>query len=195
MANKKSFLGPLSIGSILCLVLFFTACKSSLLPYNTTIDVKTERLTAVDLSNKRVLVVSYDSELTREFVISLRNYVSEAVKNQNITVERINIRQNEATDATDFTALKNTFKPDYLLTINVKNERGRNFRLVGKSVKKLRDMTIDFNLLPHNPQADGTLMWTGQAVINHLYDTESVTTAKKIAKELGIKMRQDLIPQ
>lgn len=191
---KKINLSPLSKIGFLSIILLFASCKSSFLPYNTTIAVQTERLSAVSLTEKRVLIVSYDSDLSREFVISLKNYVKEELKNHKVEAERINIRQNEASDdMADVNKLKSEFKPDYLLTIKVRNERTRKFYIIGGNVKMLRGMTVDFNLTPNIFDNNGTILWKSTAVINHFYNNEGVATAKKIAKELGIKMQKDSI--
>jgi hypothetical protein len=177
---------------LLILAIIFPSCKS-IIPNNTTVAVKSQRLTDVKLTEKRVLVVSYDSELTREFAISLKNYVRDELKNHKIVAERINIRKNEEDDIADFNKLKSEFKPDYLLNITFSKERTRDFYLIGKTVKKLRGMTASFNLMPCIPETEGRLMWTSEAVINHFYDNEGVVTSKKIAKELGLKMKADFI--
>ena len=191
---KKINLSPLSKIGFLALILSFAACKSSFLPYNTTIVVQTERLSAVSLTEKRVLIVSYDSDLSREFVISLKNYVNEELKNHKVVAERINIRQNEVSDdIAGFNKLKSEFKPDYLLTIKVRDERTRKFYIIGGNVKTLRGMTVDFNLTPNISENGGTILWKSTAIINHFYNNEGVLTAKKIAKELGIKMQKDSI--
>ena len=195
--KKKIFLKgktyPLSIGGIFMLILLFSACKTSFLPYDTTVAVKSDPVSPVDLTEKRVLVVSYDSELTREFLISLKNYVSEELKTHKIKAERLNIRQNEPEDAADFTKIKADFKPDYLLTVKVSDERTRKFYMIGKAVKKLRGMNLTLNLLPYQQNTEGTSVWKSDVAINHFYDTEYVAAAKKMAKELGIKMQKDLI--
>jgi hypothetical protein len=191
---KKINLSPLSKIGFIAAILSFAACKSSFLPYNTTIAVQTERLSAVSLTEKRVLIVSYDSDLSREFVISLKNYVKEELKNHKIEAERINIRQNEASDdIAGVNKLKSEFKPDYLLTIKVRDERTRKFYIIGGNVKTLRGMTVDFNLTPNISENNSTILWKSTAIINHFYNNEGVATAKKIAKELGIKMQKDSI--
>jgi hypothetical protein len=191
---KKINLSPLSKIGFLALILSFTACKSSFLPYNTTIAIQTERMSAINLTEKRVLIVSYDSDLSREFIISLKNYVNEELKSLKIVAERINIRQNEASDdVADVNKLKSEFNPDYLLTIKVRDERTRKFYIIGGNVKMLRGMTVDFNLTPNISANKGTILWKSTAVINHFYNNEGVATAKKIAKELGIKMIKDSI--
>ena len=197
MKNRFLLMGkkyPLSISGIFMLILLFSACKtSSFLPYDTTIAVKSDRLSPVDLTEKRVLVVSYDSELTREFLISLKNYVSEELKTHKITAERVNIRQDEPDDAADFMKVKTDFKPDYILTIKVSGERTRKFYMIGKAVKKLRGINLALNLLPYAQNTEGSPIWKSDVEINHFYDTEYVAAAKKMAKELGIKMQKDLI--
>ncbi len=176
------------------LILLFSACKTaSIIPYDTTIAVKSDRLSPVDLTEKRVLVVSYDSELTREFLISLKNYVSEELKTHKITVERLNIRQNEPDDVAESAKVKTNFKPDYLLTVKVSGERTRKFYMIGKAVKKLRGINLSLNLLSYPQNTEGPLVWKSDVEINHFYDTEYVAAAKKMAKELGQKMQKDLI--
>jgi hypothetical protein len=191
---KKINLSPLSKIGFLTAILSFAACKSSFLPYNTTIAIQAERMSAINLTEKHVLIVSYDSDLSREFIISLKNYVSEELKNHKVVAERINIRQNEMSDdITDFNKLKSEFKPDYLLTIKVRDERTRKFYIIGGNVKTLRGMTVDFNLTPNISENSGTILWKSTAIINHFYNNEGVITAKKIAKELGVKMQKDSI--
>lgn len=182
---KKYISRPLSI--IVVIAMFFTSCKS-FLPNNTTVALQSQRLTDVNLTEKRVLVVSYDAELTREFAISLKNYVKEELKTHKIVAERINIRADEAGDVVDFEKLKTEFKPDYLLIITFKAERTRDFYMIGKTVKKLRGMTAEFNLKNTN---DGQISWKSDAVVNHFYDNEGVTTSKKIAKQLGLDMKKN----
>jgi hypothetical protein len=182
------------IFGIFMLILLFSACKtSSFLPYDTTIAVKSDRLSPVDLTEKRVLVVTYDSELTREFLISLKNYVSEELKTHKITAERVNIRQDEPNDMVDFAKVKTDFKPDYLLTVKVSGERTRKFYMIGKAVKKLRGMNLTMNLLPNPQNTEGASVWKSDVEINHFYDMEYVAAAKRMAKELGVKMQKDLI--
>ena len=183
--QKSDIRGPLSI--MVIFMLLFTSCKS-ILPNNTTVALQSQRLTDVNLTKKRVLVVSYDDELTREFAISLKNYVKEELKTHKIIAERINIRADEAGDVVDFEKLKTEFKPDYLLTITFKNERTRDFYMIGKTVKKLRGMTAEFNLKNTN---DGQISWKSDAVVNHFYDNESVATSKRIAKQLGLDMKKN----
>ncbi len=191
----KNNLGPHSIIGILALILLFSACNSGFLPFNTTLAVQTERMSAVNLTEKRVLIVSYDSELTQEFVISLKNYVKEELKTHNIVVERLNIRHNEtATDIEELNKVKSTFTPDYLLSLKVRDERIRKMYIIGSHVKTLRGMTLYFNLLPiASAENEGTFLWRSTVKINHFYNNESVFTAKKVAKELGIKMQKDSI--
>lgn len=185
---------PLSIGGLFMLILLVSGCKTAtIMPYDTTIAVKTNRVSPVDLTEKRVLVVSYDSELTREFLISLKNYVSEELKTHKITAERLNIRYDEPDDASELTKVKTNFKPDFLLTVKVSNERTRKFYMIGKSVKKLRGINLSLNLLPNQQNTEGASVWKSDVEVNHFYDTEYVAASKKIAKELGIKMQKDLI--
>jgi hypothetical protein len=189
---KKITLPPLSKIAIFALFLLFSSCKSSFLPFNTTVLVQAERLTPMNLTGKRVLVVSYDTDLTREFVISLKNYVHEEFKGRNVTTERINIRKNEFTsDIADYNKLKTAFKPDYLLTINPRDERFRNFYMIGSKVKTLRGMTIGVDLYPAASEKESAILWKSNAVINHFYNNEGVTTAKKMAKILGTTMQKD----
>ncbi len=188
----KNIYHPLSIIGILALACAFSACGSAIIPYNTSIAVQSEHLSDVKLTEKRVLIVSYDSDLSSEFIISLKNYLREDLKKHNIVAERINIRDGEsATDLAELDKLKTTFTPDYLLTIKVRNERVRKMYTVGSHVKVLRGMTLDFNILPAN--SEGTSLWRGNATINHFYTSEAVSTAKKLVKELGINMQKDLI--
>lgn len=185
---------PLSIGGLFMLILLVSACKTAtIMPYDTTITVKTDRLSPVDLTEKRVLVVSYDSELTREFLISLKNYVSEELKTHKIKAERLNIRYDEPDDVEEFAKIKTNFKPDYLLTVKISNERTRKFYMIGKSVKKLRGINLTLNLLSNQQNTEGASVWKSAVEVNHFYDTEYVAAAKKIAKELGQKMQKDLI--
>ena len=182
---KSDIKGPLSI--MVILMLFCTSCKS-LFPNDTTVVLQSQRLSAVKLTEKRVLVVSYDNELTREFAISLKNYVKEELKTHKIVAERINIRAEEESDVRDFEKLKTEFKPDYLLIITFKGARTRDFYMIGKTVKKLRGMTAEFNLKNTN---DGQISWKSDAVVNHFYDNEGVATSKRIAKQLGLDMKKN----
>ena len=184
--NQKSDIkGPLSI--MVILMLFFTSCKS-FFPSDTTVVLQSQRLSAVKLTEKRVLVVSYDDDLTREFAISLKNYVKDELKTHKIVAERINIRADEESDVIDFEKLKTEFKPDYLLIITFKGERTRDFYMIGKTVKKLRGMTAEFNLKNNK---DGQISWKSDAVVNHFYDNEGVATSKRIAKQLGLDMKKN----
>jgi hypothetical protein len=176
--------------------LLFSACKSSFLPFNTSVLVKAERLSPVDLTGKRVLVVSYDTDLTREFLISLKNYVHEEFKTRNVMTERINIRKNAFTDdIADFNKLKTAFKPDYLLTIKLRDERFRNFYMIGSKVKTLRGMSIGVDLYPATSEKESAILWKSNSVINHFYNNEGVATAKKMAKILGTTLQKDGLVQ
>lgn len=191
---KKKYT-PLSISGFLALILLFSACKSGFLALKTSVALETTRVSAVNLTEKRVLIVSYDSELSQEFVISLKNYVKEELKNHSVVVERINIRHNEtAADMVELDKLKITFAPDYMLSLKVRDERVRKMYLIGSHVKMLRGMALYFNLFPiANADNEGTFLWRSTAVVNHFYNSENVSIAKKVAKELGIKMQKDLI--
>ncbi|MDZ7877859.1 MAG: hypothetical protein U5L45_09325 [Saprospiraceae bacterium] len=193
---KKITLAPLSIIVFLAFFLLFSACKLSFLPYNTSIAIQAKRLSPVALTGKRVLIVSYDTDLTREFIISLKNYTHEEFAAHNITTERINIRKNAFTeDIADFDKLKTAFKPDYLLTIKLRDEGFRNFYVVGSSVKTLRGMTIDTDLFPVASEKESAILWTGMTTIKHFYNSEGVATAKKMAKILGITLQKDGLVQ
>ena len=162
----------------------FSACG---ILKNTKVTVQNEPLSTLNLSQKRVLVVSYDTEQTREFMISLKNYVRETLKDRQIVAERINIRPNNTEDMTDFTKLISDFKPDYLLTIKVVNERSRKVKLIANSVKILRDITLDFNITSYDMTVNPTVLWKSQAIVKHLYQTEQIATVKKIARKLDFK--------
>jgi hypothetical protein len=193
---EKITLPPLSKSGFFAFFLLFSACKASFLPYNTSVVVQAERLSPVDLTSKRVLIVSYDTDLTREFIISLKNYVQEEFKTHNIISERINIRKNAFTDdIADFSKLKIAFKPDYVLTIKLRDERFRNFYIIGGAVKTLRGMTIGIDLHPAISEKESAILWKSNAVINHFYNNEGVATAKKMAKILGITMKKDELVQ
>ena len=180
----------------LAFFLTLSACKLSFLPFNTSVLVQAERVSPVDLTYKRVLVVSYDTDLTREFIISLKNYVQEELKTHTVTTERINIRKNAFTDdIADFNKLKMAFKPDYVLTIKVRDERFRNFVLIGSKVKVLRGMTLDMDIYPPASEKESAMLWKSNAAINHFYNNEGVTTAKKMAKILGMTMKKDGLVQ
>jgi hypothetical protein len=190
---KKKF-HPLSIWCVLMVTLGFSACNGALFPFNTTVKLQSERLASTSLTEKRVLIVSYDSYLTREFVISLKNYVRDEFKNHDVTAERINIRESDRkADIADFNKLKNEFKPDYLLTINVRDERFRKLYIVGSSVKTLKGVTVDFDLIPYDSGKTGQPAWKSTAVVNHFYESERITTVKKMAAQLGMSMQKDLI--
>ena len=109
-------------------------------------------------------------------------------RSHKIVAERINIRAEEESDVMDFEKLKTEFKPDYLLIITFKEERTRDFYMIGKTVKKLRGMTAEFNLKSTN---DGQISWKSDAVVNHFYDNEGVTTSKRIAQQLGLDMKKN----
>jgi hypothetical protein len=193
---EKITSSPLSKIGFLAFFLVFSACKSPLLPFNTSVLVKAERLSAINLVEKRVLIVSYDTDLTREFIISLKNYVYEEFKTRNVVAERINIRKNAFTDdVADFNKLKSAFKPDYVLTIKVRDERFRNFYLIGSKVKTLRGMTIDIDLHPSDSEKESSILWKSNAVVNHFYNNEGVTTARKMAKILGSTMQKEGLVQ
>jgi hypothetical protein len=193
---KKLTLPPLSKIGFLAFFLAFTACKSSFLPFNTSVLVQSERVSPVDLTGKRVLIASYDTDLTREFIISLKNYVQEELKTHTVTTERINIRKNAFTeDIADFSKLKTAFKPDYVLTIKVRDERFRNFYMIGSKVKTLRGMTIDMDVHPTASENESAILWKSKAAINHFYNNEAVTTAKKMAKILGTTMKKEGVVQ
>jgi hypothetical protein len=193
---KKITLPPLSKIGFFAFFLLFSACKSSFLPFNTSVVVKAERLSPVDLTGKRVLVVSYDTDFTREFIISLKNYVHEEFKTRNIVTERINIRKNSFTDdIADFNKLKTAFKPDYLLTIKLRDERFRNFYIIGGPVKTLRGMTLDMDIHPAVSEKDAAILWKSNATINHFYNNEGIATAKKMAKILGTTLQKDGLVQ
>jgi hypothetical protein len=190
----KKKIHPLSIWCVFTVALVFSACNGALFPFNTTVTLQSERLVSTDLTKKRVLIVSYDSYLTREFVISLKNYVRDEFKNHDVTAERINIRESDRkADIADFNKLKNEFKPDYLLTIKVRDERVRKLYIVGSSVKTLKGVTVDVELIPYNSEKVSQSAWKSTAVVNHFYESERITAVKKIASQLSMSMQKDLI--
>lgn len=194
---KKSFLSPLSMCGFLVISLLFVSCQSAILYYittpNTKIVLQSERISATDLTEKRVLIASYDNEMSRDLVISLKNYLNLELTDCKVVSERINIRQNEASDLAGFEKLKTEFKPDYLLIINFDIVRTRDFYIVGDVVKKIRDISFYFNLRPFNSVTDQPIIWKGEAQIKHLYDEGHSYTMKKTANQMRLKMQKDLI--
>ena len=194
---KKTFLYPLSIIGSIAVVLLFGSCQSLLFYSLTTPDTKTsvqsEIIATVNLTQKRVLIVTYDSLKTRDLAISLKNYMNLELTTCHVISERINIRQNEASDLEEFEKLKTAFKPDYLLSINCDVKRTRDFYLIGQVEKKIRDLTCYFNLKTCNFSTEQPIIWKGEAAIKHLYDEGHTATMKKIATQMREKMQQDLI--
>lgn len=194
---KKAFLYPLSISALVAVILLIGACKSvnisSITTPNTKIAIQSELISNTNLTEKRVLIVTYDSSATRELLISLKNYLNVELTGRKVISERINIRQDEASDLADFEKLKTSFKPDYLLTINFDIKRTRDFYILGDVLKKIRDITFYFNLKSCNSLTEQPTIWKGEAAIKHLYDEGHTATMKKIANEIRQQMQKDLI--
>lgn len=178
-------------------ILLFGSCQTlmihSIAAPNTKINIVSEPISNPNLTEKRVLIVTYDSSATRELLISLKNHLNVELVGCKVISERINIRQNEASDLADFEKLKTSFKPDYLLTINFEIKRTRDFYLVDDVVKKIRDITFYFNLKSYNSLTEQPTIWNGEAAIKHLYDEGHTAAMKKIANEIRQQMQKDLI--
>jgi hypothetical protein len=52
-------------------------------------------------------------------------------------------------------------------------------------------MTIGVDLYPATSEKESAILWKSNSVINHFYNNEGVTTAKKMAKILGTTMQKD----
>ncbi len=192
---KKVFLAPLSISVLGACILLLGSCQSipSLTVPNTKIIIQSNPISKVNLSQKRLLIVSYDSIATREMIISLKNYLNVEFNSCKVISERINIRQNESSDLADFDKLKTSFKPEYLLTIHCAIKRTRDFYIVGDVVKKIRDIKFYFDLKPFHSLTEQPTVWNGEASIKHLYDEGHAATMKKTASQIRQKMQKDLI--
>jgi hypothetical protein len=179
------------------ITLLFSSCQPAILYFitapNTKTDVQSKRISNTNLTQKRVLIVTYDSSATRELLISLKNYLNVELVGCKVISERINIRQNEDSDLVDFEKLKTSFNPDYLMTINFEIKRTRDFYIIGDVVKKIRDITFYFNLKPYNSLTEQATIWKGEAAIKHLYDEGHTAAMKKIANKIRQQMQKDLI--
>ena len=140
---------------------FFTNC-------NPTIKIIEDSTTQKPLSlNGQPLTIVYEStDLSKDFMISFKNHLLRELQNKGIKAQ--------------LETAKDLLPNAYLLQIKVRNERSRRLAHFTGVFYQFRGATLDLEL----KNTEGVAVRKKQAVVNHLYDSESSITSRKTAQKV-----------
>jgi hypothetical protein len=166
------------------ILLSVSACKP-------TKSITTTNVSSIDLSEKRLFLLTYDTPMTQSFIISFKNYLAKELSEHHVIVEKYNILSSEKEKSIeDANKVKMQFKPDNILIVKVLQERGRDFYTMTKTVKKLREVTLLLEL--KNAQSEN-LYWSATINVNHIFETDQISESRDLSKNIIAKMQKDLI--
>jgi hypothetical protein len=181
--------------------LFIATCFSACQP---TLSLSSETLSPSSLIAKKLFILTYDTELSRSFVISTKNYLALALENQKITVEKINISaadslvsrtikksflrrtqmaryeyKNSEQAIKDFETRNQTFQTDFVLTLKAREVRSLiRFHALGR-IEIFRGVVLDINL--KSKQAE---LWRGQLICDQMTATDETAVARQLANHI-----------
>lgn len=143
-----------------CLV-FFANC-------NPTIKIIEDSTAQKPLSlNGQPLTIAYEStDLSKDFMISFKNHLLRELQNKGIKAQ--------------LETAKGLLPNAYLLQIKVRNERSKKLAHFTGVVYQFRGATLDLEL----KNTEGVKVRKKQAIVNHVYDSESTITARKTAQKI-----------
>ena len=148
--------------------LFAAFCLVFLVNCNTSVKIMGDSTAPTSLSlNGQLLTIVYEStDLTKDFMVSFKNYLLRELQNKGIKAQ--------------LESEKGNLPSSYSLIINVENERGRNLPHLTGTIKQFRSATIDIEL----KNTEWGILRKNQLVVNHVYDSETTVTARKAAQKL-----------
>jgi hypothetical protein len=156
-----------------------------------TKSITSKNVSPINLSEKRLFLLTYETPMTKNFIITFKNYLAKGLSEHQIAVEKYNILSSEKDKSTiEANELKNKFNPDVIMTVNVTFERGRKFYTLVKTVKQFRETTL---LLEIKNAKDEKLYWSAVVNANHIFDSEQISVVRDLSKYVVDKMQEDLI--
>lgn len=144
----------------LCLV-FLANCNPSI-----KIVADSTAQTPLSLNGQPLTIAYENTDLTKDFMISFKNNLFRELQNKGINAQLQGAKDN----------LSNA----YFLQIKVSNERTRRLAHFTGVVYQFRGATLDIEL----KNTEGGVLRKKQAIINHVYDSESTITARKTAQKI-----------
>ncbi|MBL7817388.1 MAG: hypothetical protein JNL70_20445 [Saprospiraceae bacterium] len=147
------------------LVAFFLMLFMILSSCNTTVHIETDSnfSTPVTIKEQPLLIVWESTDLTKEFMISFKNYLQRALTEKGIQAQIVDN--------------KNASSAAYVLECKVISDRGRDLYHATGVVKSFREATIDVAV----KNTEGVIVKKSQAHVNHVYSSEVTTAARKAA--------------
>jgi hypothetical protein len=173
----------LILSAFICL---FASCSAP------TVAVKTEiRETTHTLDNFRVLLVSFDTELSKDFTPLFNKRLAKGLKEYGACIEHINIPYNANRKVRlSADSLQNNFKPEYILTVKIIEQKSNPTLNAIKKDKIFNEAVYYFELKSSITEKP---VWTSQATLNNIKTGEDTKTIYQLTKTLLSKMEEDLI--
>jgi hypothetical protein len=156
----------------LCYLMFvfllFSSCSKMVMSVDKKQDFKIK---------DNLLILTHDNLAARDFIISLKNYLALNIEGHKIKVTKHNIVEGEKYDAN---------MPDlkYVMDVTldeVETEFNNQILLRGKFV---------INILDYKTKE---IVWTSEVRTKRIFDSDKISTAKKIAKKIVENLDKDLI--
>jgi hypothetical protein len=124
-----------------------------------------------------LLILTHDNPAARDFIVSLKNYLALNIEGRKIKVTKHNIIADEKYDAN---------MPDlkYVMDVTldeVETEFNNQILLRGKFV---------INILDYKTKE---IVWTSEVKTKRIFDSDKISTAKKIAQKIVENLDKDLI--
>ncbi len=142
-------------------------------------------------TEKRVLVVTYDTELSRDFVISLKNYVSRALKSRQVQTANVNLSQVEPIyRIEEYEKLIQNFQPHYELIISVKKEQARTGATFSEKTYQLNGCGMELTI---KDRTSGSVVALGALRFDKIYESEKLTMIREMTKTILADFQKNLI--
>lgn len=170
------------------LTLFITSCCTP------SVVVKSENREAIkSLDNFRVLVVSFDTELSKEFTPLFNQRLAKSLVQYGACVEQINIPyQFDRSARLKADSLQNNFKPEFILTTKIISERSNIALNAVSSSKTFSEATYYLELKSSITEKP---VWTGQAIVNNLKRGDDTKTIYRLTKRVVEQLQSDMVIQ
>ncbi|NJN34361.1 MAG: hypothetical protein HC817_09035 [Saprospiraceae bacterium] len=137
------------------------------------------------------MVVTYDTEKSRDFVISLKNYLSLALKNRRVQTANVNLSQVEPIyRIEEYEKLMQNFQPHYELILRVKKDKAREYSTLTKKGRMFESCDVEMTI---KDRASGTIVGLGVLAFDNIYDTEKISVIREMTKKILADFQDNLI--
>jgi hypothetical protein len=126
---------------------------------------------------ENLFILTHDNPSARDFIVSLKNYLALNIEGRKIKVAKYNIFQDEKYDV----VIPNL---QYIMDVKLDNIE------MGIKSQIILNGSFTINIQDYKTKE---IVWTSQVLIKRIFDSDKISTAKKIAEKIVENLDKDLI--